>query len=224
MTSLYIFDLDGTLIDSRQDLIDSVNATRRYLGLGDLAGDVISSYVGDGVRTLIQRALGGDPSAGDLERGVAYFIRYYREHMLDSTRPYPGVEEGLSRIAAAGVPMAVLTNKPVRFSRDIIAKLGWSEYFFRVYGGDSFEEKKPHPAGAHALIGEARAEPARTVMVGDSAVDVRTARAAGIAACGVTYGLAPESFKAHPPDIIVDTLAVLPDRLDEWWAAAARTG
>jgi phosphoglycolate phosphatase len=109
--------------------------------------------------------------------------------------------------------MAVLTNKPVRFSVSLIEGLGLEMHFFRIYGGNSFEEKKPHPRGIDALRAEAGASQAQTIMVGDSAVDVRTARNAGVRACGVTWGFQPETFKDAPPDFLVDSMQALADRI-----------
>jgi phosphoglycolate phosphatase len=107
--------------------------------------------------------------------------------------------------------MAVLTNKPVRFSQTMIERLGLGDHFFRVYGGNSFEQKKPDPVGVDALLTESRATRARTMMVGDSAVDVRTARNAGILACGVTWGFQPDSLASDPPDVSIDSMGELPD-------------
>ncbi|MDW8130412.1 MAG: phosphoglycolate phosphatase [Bryobacterales bacterium] len=210
---LLIFDLDGTLIDSREDLAAAVNATRRYMGLPPLDAKLVASYVGDGAPMLMRRALGPQFSEQDIQRALEYFLDYYGEHKLDATRPYPGVAEGLERFARAGVKMAVLTNKPVRISQAILEGLGMARYFFAIYGGNSFPEKKPHPIGVETLCREAAVGPAETMLVGDSAVDVRTARNAGILACGVTYGFQPESLAAEPPDLLVGSLAELADRL-----------
>jgi len=205
---LLIFDLDGTLVDSKQDLVNSVNATRAFMGEGPLPVERISSYVGSGAPTLVQRALPG-LSAPDQERALRYFLEYYREHMLDHTVLYPTVREGLDQLHDAGLALAVLTNKPVRFSVSMIEGLGLDLHFFRVYGGNSFEAKKPHPAGMHALMTEARVTADRTVMVGDSAVDVLTARNAGAHSCGVPWGIQPETFAVAPPDVMVEDLREL---------------
>ena len=207
---LVIFDLDGTLVDSKDDLVDSVNATRCWMGLETLPPDLVASYVGDGAPVLIRRAMGHDATRNQLEEALAYFLGYYREHMLDKTRAYPGVSVALDDLRSRDIPMAILTNKPVRFSRDLVAGLGLGDYFFQIYGGNSFEEKKPHPIGVETLIAEAAANRESTWMVGDSATDILTARNAGVWAVGVTYGIKPDSLKTTPPDVVLDNLADLP--------------
>lgn len=211
--NLLIFDLDGTLIDSKLDLAHSVNATRQYMGMTPLDNELISSYVGNGAPVLIRKALGPDATETDVARALDFFIRYYAQHCLDYTVLYPGVEPALERMASAGMSLAVLTNKPVRISHQIVEGLGIGGRFFRIYGGNSFEQKKPHPAGIEALLRESGITPDAAFMVGDSAVDILTARNAGVRACGVTYGFQPESFKDAPPDLLVDDLGQLADYL-----------
>jgi phosphoglycolate phosphatase len=210
---LAIFDLDGTLVDSKQDLCNSVNATRQHMGLPRLPDELVASYVGNGAPVLIQRAMPTGTPQETLDQALAFFLAWYREHMLDFTRDYPGVREALAALKTGGVAMAVLTNKPVRFSRDLIAGLGLKDYFFQIYGGNSFEQKKPHPYGVHKLVEEAGAELDSTWMVGDSAVDVLTARNAGIRCCGVTFGLQPDSLRDNPPDLLVDDLRDFPPHI-----------
>ena len=209
---LLIFDLDGTLIDSKQDLVNSVNATRAWMNLSPLPDEVVASYVGNGAPTLIRRMLPG-ASEETLERALHHFLEYYREHMLEATTLYPGVREALDRFHAAQIPMAVLTNKPVRFSVQLIEGLGLEMHFFRIYGGNSFEAKKPDPVGIDCLVAESHAGREKTVMVGDSAVDVRTARNAGVQACGVSWGFQPETFAQDPPDFVIDDMRSLAQRL-----------
>jgi phosphoglycolate phosphatase len=208
---LLIFDLDGTLIDSKLDLAHAVNAARLHLGMPPIENDRVYSYVGDGAPVLMRRALGPEASDAQVQQALEYFYSYYRDHMLDHTVPYPGVRESLDRLRAAGVKMAVLTNKPVRFSQGIVEGLGLKDHFFRVYGGNSFPEKKPDPAGVEALMREAGAAREATLMIGDSAVDVRTARNAGILCCGVTYGFQPETLLAEPPDFLMDRMEQVAD-------------
>lgn len=209
---LVIFDLDGTLIDSKRDLCCAVNAAREHRGLSPLPEVVVYSYVGNGAPTLIRRALGPDASDEAVADALAYFLEYYNQHMVDHTVLYPGVAETLECLEEAGVKMAVLTNKPVRMSRAIVEALGIAGRFERVYGGNSFEKKKPDPVGIETLLAECSASPSRSMMVGDSAVDIRTARNARIQACGVTYGFQPETLAAEPPDLLFDRI----EQLAEW--------
>ncbi len=205
---LVLFDLDGTLIDSEQDLANSVNAMLRHFGRKELPLEVIDTYIGDGASMLIRRALGDPAHAAFLQEALNYFLLYYRDHKLDNTRPYDGIAAALHQAEmfdGRARQMAVLTNKPVRASRDIIAGLGLSRYFFQTYGGNSFETKKPDPLGAQTLMTEAGATPEETVMVGDSEVDVLTARNASLWSIGVTYGFAPHTLERTHPDVLVDT-------------------
>ncbi len=203
---LVIFDLDGTLIDSKEDLAHAVNATRRHMGMEPLDHALVASYVGNGAPVLIRKTLGPEAGEEQVEEALEFFLEYYRDHMLDYTLPYPGVREALERLDHAGIAMAVLTNKPVRFSSEIVKGLGLAPYFRKVYGGNSFEHKKPHPIGVETLMAECGASRETTALVGDSSVDVKTARNAGVLAIGVTYGLQPESLNDPPPDMLFDRM------------------
>lgn len=236
---LLIFDLDGTLIDSRQDLVNSVNAMLQHLGRPVLPAEVIASYVGDGAPMLVRRAL-GDPDDGTyFHAALRFFLDYYREHKLDHTYVYAGMREALgdlrfgappgegedarrsARAAAKGEAcasrrcgalerrMAVLTNKPVVPSKQIVEALGLNEFFMQVYGGNSFHTKKPDPQGARALLEETGTRPEEAVIIGDSDVDVLTGRNAGLWTIGVTYGFAPHSLEGAPPDVLVHSPAEL---------------
>ena len=209
---LVIFDLDGTLIDSERDLAASVNAMLVRYGRKELPLEVIGTYIGDGAPMLIRRAL-GDPADRDyLQEALNFFLHHYREHKLDTTRPYPGIPEALKQVGSAngaGRSLAVLTNKPVRASRDILSGLGLADRFFQIYGGNSFETKKPDPLGANTLLNEAGVAAEQAVMVGDSQVDILTARNAGMWSVGVSYGFAPNSLEVVVPDVLVDTPAEL---------------
>jgi len=208
---LLIFDLDGTLIDSKEDLCCAVNATRAHRGMPALANETVYSYVGEGAPVLIRRVLGSTATEADVADALAFFLAYYNDHMIDHTVLYPGVRETLDRLREAGVKMAVLTNKPVRMSRAIVEALDLRAHFHRVYGGNSFEQKKPHPVGIETLVAECDSTRDRTMMVGDSGVDIRTARNARVKACGVTYGFQPETLVTDPPDLLVDRMEELGD-------------
>ena len=214
---LLIFDLDGTLIDSRLDLIHSVNAMLRHIGRPELPGDVIATYVGDGAPMLVRRALGDPDDESSVQRALEYFLAYYREHKLDNTHVYPGIPEVLARIrqGSNGRPraMAVLSNKPVNPSRAIVEALGIKDFFAQVYGGNSFPTKKPDPLGAQKLLKELGCNSHETVMIGDSANDVLTGRNAGLWTVGVNYGFAPQTLDLTPPDIRVDSVQELAEVL-----------
>ena len=230
---LLIFDLDGTLVDSRLDLANSVNATLRYFQRPELPCDVIASYIGDGAPMLVRLALGDPDDARLMQDALGYFLAYYREHKLDNTTVYDGVPEALTAIRFArngpGSPaspplagwggsgaggalertFAVLSNKPVHPSRAIVQALGLAEFFVQVYGGNSFPTKKPDPLGARTLLEEAGVAPEEALIIGDSDIDVLTGRNAGLWTCGVTYGFAPHSLESVPPDALVDSPAEL---------------
>jgi phosphoglycolate phosphatase len=233
---LLVFDLDGTLIDSSLDLCNSVNAAMLGVGKGPLPNAVIAGYIGDGAAMLVRRALGdpGDVDAANKDTGDALFHRafelfleHYREHKLDNTRCYEGVLDSLHSIRRRDpqLPMAVLTNKPVKPSRQICEALGLAPFFFQNYGGNSFTTKKPDPEGLLTLMHEAEEllkerdagarplSPAEVVMVGDSDVDVLTARRVGARAIGCLFGLAPHSLSAVQPDRLVQHPSEWPEAL-----------
>ena len=211
---LLVFDLDGTLIDSGADLGASVNAMLRHFARPPLPEKVISPYIGDGAAKLVSRSLGEPADAAFLDSALAYFLDYYREHKLDQTYVYPGVFASLDSLrfepGGAARSMAVLTNKPIGPSQAICDALGLSPYFFRIYGGNSFATKKPDPEGLLALLKEAGVSAQETLMVGDSNVDIRTARNAGVWSMGCAYGLAPQTLLTEPPDCVVDSPADWP--------------
>ncbi|HZQ44548.1 MAG TPA: HAD hydrolase-like protein [Acidobacteriaceae bacterium] len=227
---LVVFDLDGTLINSSIDLCNSVNAAMQGVGKSTLPNAVIATYIGDGAAMLVRRVL-GDPgdldaanaSAGDalFHRAFELFLEHYREHKLDNTRCYDGVLDSLRAIRERNpqLPMAVLTNKPVNPSRQICDALALSPFFFQNYGGNSFTTKKPDPEGLLTLMREAQEllseplSPEEVVMVGDSDVDVLTARRVGARAVGCLFGLAPHSLEAVQPDRLVEHASEWPEAL-----------
>jgi phosphoglycolate phosphatase len=204
---LLIFDLDGTLIDSRLDLIHSVNAMLKHLGRPELSGDLIASYVGDGAPALVRRALGDPNDEKLLQEGLDHFLAYYRIHKLDHTHVYDGIKEMLTAVRDRnGIrrQMAVLTNKPVNPSRAIVEAHGLAQFFTHVYGGNSFATKKPDPEGAQTILNETKSTPEATLIVGDSSIDIITGRNAGLWTCGVTYGFAPHTLRDASPDVTLD--------------------
>jgi phosphoglycolate phosphatase len=226
---LLAFDLDGTLIDSAQDLCNSVNASLREFGFKLLPDPIVAGFVGNGVPMLVRRSLAA--AAGTtleqvdealLKQVITFFLGYYRVHKLDFTYAYEGALEALKALAdlhnAPGNPggiqrtMAVLTNKPVRPAQGICEGLGLAGYFLHIYGGDSFPAKKPDPMGLRSLMEETGALPEETVMIGDSKVDVQTARNAGVWCLGCAFGFGPQNLMETPPDVLVD-------RASDWTAA-----
>ncbi|MGA7685511.1 MAG: HAD-IA family hydrolase [Terriglobales bacterium] len=220
---LLVFDLDGTLIDSRLDLIHSVNAMLRHFQCPELDGDQVASYVGDGAPALVRRALAADHEGADeafFQRALEYFLGYYRLHKLDHTTVYEGIPETLAALAGSSGAstsgagkspgsgtrrlMAVLSNKPVGPTRAIVEALGMAPFFVHVYGGNSFATKKPDPLGVRTLLEETGVTAEQALMIGDSSIDVLTGRNAGMWTCGVTYGFAPRSLEEVPPDVLVD--------------------
>jgi len=210
---LLIFDLDGTLVDSRQDLANSINAMLHNYHREELQPDVIATYIGDGAPTLVRRSLGfqddhkiGPQEEEFIEDALVYFLEYYRDHKLDNTYCYDGVLDTLRALqsAAPGRTMSVLSNKPVNPSRAIVNALGMGGIFKAVYGGNSFETKKPDPLGVHKLLEEFGARAEEAVIIGDSDVDMQTGRNAGIWSVGVTYGLAPETLHRTRGDVHID--------------------
>jgi phosphoglycolate phosphatase len=210
-----VFDLDGTLIDSAEDIKTAVNRTLARLspGLPPLPLERVRSFVGDGAKLLLERCLGEvglDREPGSV---LPLFLESYRGCLLDTTRLYPGVTETLLRLADRD--LAVLTNKPGAMSRRIVEGLGLGGRFVRVYGGDDLPARKPDPVGLVRLLDEVGVAPQQAVMVGDSAVDVRTGRAAGVRTIGVTYGFDTDRLLAEGPDRRIDDIRALPEALDD---------
>jgi phosphoglycolate phosphatase len=223
---LVIFDLDGTLIDSRLDLVHSVNAALRHIGRPELPDDVIASYVGDGAPILIQRALGGESvDESVVRKGLEFFLTYYREHKLDHTTVYEGVKDTLASLQrssnGASRKLAVLSNKPVGPSRAIVEALGLQPFFVQIYGGNSFATKKPDPEGVRKLLEENSTRPEEAVIVGDSHVDIETGKNADLWTIGVSYGFAPHTLDGAAPDVLLDTPRELGELFCGSWKQSA---
>ena len=186
---LFIFDLDGTLIDSKKDIAASVNYTMEACGLPKLSTDLIDEFVGNGVTRLIQDSV---HAAGGIQFEEAFkiFNAHYLEHLLDTTLPFPGVFDVLKYYSK--IPKVVVTNKSQGFSEKVIKGLQLAPYFEGIYGGDTAIPKKPDPAVIHHLLERFSVLPKNAVIIGDSRVDIETGKNAGILTCGVTYGFRPE--------------------------------
>ena len=208
---LVVFDLDGTLIDSTADLAAAVNATLARIApdTPPLSVDRIRSFVGHGVGMLVARALAEARVPARPEEVLPVYLEVYRRGMLNETRLYPGVAEALALLE--GYALAVLTNKPGDMARAILEGLGVAARFARICGPEDVPARKPDPAGLRWLMAEAGAGPEAAAMVGDSPVDVRTGRAAGVLTVGVSYGLDPDGLRAEPPDVMLDDLRALGD-------------
>jgi phosphoglycolate phosphatase len=209
---LVVFDLDGTLVDSRRDLATSINTLLGACGAAPLDERTVGTMVGEGVQTLVARAFTAarrEPPPDALDR----FLAIYNAHLLDETRPYPGMIRVLETLGGRAA-LAVLTNKPLAATRRVLAGLDLSRYFpdDRVIGGDGPFARKPDPSGLRHLIAQTATTPAATMLVGDSAIDWRTARNAATRACLVRYGFGFESVPVDQlgsADIVVDTPGAL---------------
>jgi phosphoglycolate phosphatase len=208
---LVVFDLDGTLVDSSRDLATAVNRTLAASGVPALDPALVRSFVGEGARRLIEKSVAAAGQPLSVDALLPVFLDIYREVLLETTRLYPGVPETL----AALVPrkLAVLTNKPGDMSRAILSGLGIAHRFDWIWGYGDVPARKPDPVGLVRLMAAAAVPPEDTAFVGDSAIDVRTARAAGARAIGVTYGFDPRAFDEHVPDARVTDPRELPELL-----------
>ncbi len=218
--NLWVFDLDGTLIDSRLDLANAVNGTLEARGLPRLPEDLIVSFVGDGADDLILRsfAAAGWPQAEARENLPAIlreFLDRYAAHCLDRTTVFPGARELLDALKARGLPLAVLTNKPDRLTRAVLAGLGLQDYFTEVVPGDGPLGKKPDPRGLAYIMKAMNSSPGESVLVGDSIQDLRTARAAGTAFLAFLGGLGDaEAVAAEGPDLATGSFLDLARKLE----------
>jgi phosphoglycolate phosphatase len=203
-----VFDLDGTLIDSRADLAQAVNHVLHTFRLPALSLDTVTGYIGEGARMLVRRALG--PAREDrLDDGLKIFMDYYAVHLLDHTQLYPGIAAMLRELAQRGVVVSVLSNKPEAMSRAILDGLGVLSVFRAVLGGDSLPERKPEPAGVEHLRSLTGTPLEKVLVVGDSLIDLRTARAAGVDFCGVAWGFGTEGLRTAGAQPIIDEPAEL---------------
>ena len=210
-----VFDLDGTLVDTSPDLTAALNHSLVAMGRPAVDSATVRHLVGYGARALIERGLalsGGGGEAAVLQ-ALPLFLDYYAAHVADGSRPYPGADAMLDALSAAGVRLAICTNKPVALSRALIATLGWSERFAANLGGDSLAVRKPDPAPLFAAIAAVGGVAGNAVFVGDSIVDVATARAAGIPVIAVSFGFADRPVAELGADVVIDHFDRLLDAL-----------
>jgi phosphoglycolate phosphatase len=211
-THLAVFDLDGTLIDSRRDLADSANHMLAAYGAGPLGEERIASMIGCGAPTLVKRVMMAAGIDAPLDEALARFLNAYDERLTHHTRPYDGIADLLSELQLRGTTMALLTNKPMEQSVRILDAFALSKYFPRVVGGDGPWPRKPAPEGMRFLMREASAAADDTVLIGDSSIDLQTSRNAGVRICLARYGFGfadvpaadlrgDESFADAPADI-----------------------
>jgi phosphoglycolate phosphatase len=198
---LLIFDLDGTLVDTRRDLANAVNYALRQLGKDEIDLDTITGYVGDGIRKLLERALGNAVEA-DLETARQHFRFFYQKHIADFSQLYPGLGDVLQHFQSK--KKAVLTNKPQEFTEALLRRLDIYHHFEMIVGGQRNLKLKPDPEGVRLILTRLNASPSQAVIIGDSENDILTGKAAGIATCAVTYGFRPaEKLRALKPDFVV---------------------
>jgi phosphoglycolate phosphatase len=185
-----LFDLDGTLVDSRIDLINSINFMLAELGRERLPDSSVISFVGEGAKLLVERALRSTqerpPQTSEIDRALEVFQRHYREHLLDRTTIYPEVEEALESLAK--IPKAVVTNKPYEFTIALLVGIGLRNHFDIILGGDSLPERKPSPLMLLEAARRCSAAPSMSLMIGDSRVDIAAGKAAGMETCGYVSG------------------------------------
>ncbi|HKX30924.1 MAG TPA: phosphoglycolate phosphatase [Blastocatellia bacterium] len=212
-----LFDLDGTLIDSRADLINSVNLMLAEMGRPTLPDSKIINFVGEGVRRLVERSLRAiqpdEVPESEIDRAISIYRRHYGEHLLDQTRVYPEVKETLTQLAA--IPQAIVTNKPYEFTVTVLEGLGLSRYFTAVLGGDSVAEKKPDPEMLLEAARRCGALPSRCLMVGDSRVDIAAGKAAGMKTCGYIPGFRGRTELAEAgADFLIERFCELRDLVE----------
>ncbi len=220
--SAFIFDLDGTLVDSGLDIALSANFTRLHFGLPELPVPLVQSYVGDGVAKLLSRALGHDVRTGQTgpaglpvaddqhQEAMVVFADHYGRHLLDHTKLYPGVLGILGRFRR--FPLHIATNKPQGFAETILEGVHLTGAFRKVVGGDATSARKPDPKHLEACLAGLNIPWDEVVMVGDSPNDIKAARALGALAVGCTYGLVPGgTVQAAGPDYLIDEIEQLAD-------------
>lgn len=206
---LLIFDLDGTLIDSKRDIANSVNLCFKDMGLPEKPHELIYTYVGNGVRQLIIDAVGSDDPEL-IDRALRCFEQHYLSHLLDETRLFPGMAEVLQHFKDKKI--ALVTNKPAHYTEKIIVGLNLVDSFDVVFGAGPAMRLKPHPEMLLKTLDILETQACDAVMIGDSLNDIHAAQAAGVRSCGVAYGFGdPQTLKALNPDFFIHQSGELMD-------------
>jgi phosphoglycolate phosphatase len=209
-----LFDLDGTLVDSSRDIATSINLTLEHLEYDPITLNQSNSFVGDGILMLVKRALGKSIHSNEnhaiehdlLSEANNIYRKYYAQHVLDTTLPYPGVVDTLNRIA--GLQLAVISNKALVYVNEIMIHFQLDKYFKLILGGDSLELKKPDPYPLLYVAQQFNIDPQKCLMVGDSEKDIIAGKAAGMITCAVTYGMrSEESLIKQQPDYIFSSFS-----------------
>ena len=210
---IIIFDLDGTLVDTAPDLIDTLNVVFAREGLPPVAYQTARNLIGGGARAMIARGVEAEGRVFEqpkLEQMFDDFIAYYSAHVADRSRPFPGLIDALDTLAASGHRFAVCTNKLERLSVLLLEKLKLTDRFVAICGQDTFGIQKPDPEILHRTIAAAGGDPQRAIMIGDSLTDIRTARAAGVPVIAVDFGYSENPVSELAPDKIISHFAQLP--------------
>ena len=208
-----VFDLDGTLVDTAPDLVDTLNFTLNENGLPEVAYETARRLIGGGARTMLERALvleGRAAALADIDDLYESFVAHYAEHIADRSRPFPGVERALDNLAAAGYMLAVCTNKLEWLSKKLLDALQLSRRFAAICGQDTFGIQKPDPQIFRATVMRAGGDPARAIMVGDSITDISTARAAKVSVIAVDFGYTEVPIATLKPDRVISSYTELP--------------
>lgn len=215
---IVVFDLDGTLVDTAPDLVDTLNVMLRREGIPPVAYDTARMLIGGGVRPILERALveqGRDLPTPEIDMLFRQFLDHYATHIADRSRPFPGVEQALDLLARRGCTLAVCTNKLEWLSLRLLDALGLTDRFAAICGQDTFDVKKPHPDALRKTVAMARGDISRTVMVGDSLTDIRLAQAASVPVIAVDFGYTDTPVATFKPDRIISHYEGLPAAISE---------
>ena len=210
--SLFVYDFDGTLVDTFADIANSVNLALAEMNIQSLSRETIRRNIGSGVVNLMSRSLEGS-GCDDVEMAVSFFQKHYNNHLLDQTKLYPNGREVVEHFSKK--KNAILSNKPISFVEKILTELNFLSLFDSVLGGDSLSERKPNPMGLQLLMTNLNCPVKEVLIIGDSAIDIETGKNAGVLTCGVTYGLGnPVSLHNSKPDYLIDNLSNLKSLFD----------